>query len=159
MSALIRWGVYFGMLGGIIAIGWSEPLKTLFLPNVEVEDSAASLTPPPATLDQRILCPNCKGEGGVMVRKLNGGQIEDVRVMCNLCLGRGRRDLTVPRTGEVCRDCEGMGKRLVVQQIAGRNTTRKNALGPQFETLETAPEATSCSRCLGRGYYLKPGVQ
>lgn len=124
-------------------------------------------TPPPANNVNRhnIICPQCRGEGAVMVRRFTTGSVTDVKTMCALCMGRGKREFEIPPNYEICGDCGGMGKRLVRGIGSGTRSTslRRRPLSleeerDQFDGFaERAPTSTSCPRCLGRGAIYRPG--
>jgi len=115
-----------------------------------------------ATIRQNVICPQCKAEGSIMVRRKISGTITDTKVMCGLCMGAGKRAFEMPARSEVCPDCGGMGKRVLIQRGGGNTTTpdqgRMSGMAQGgFQNL--SPTSTSCVRCLSKGYFIRPGLQ
>lgn len=83
----------------------------------------------PPTGRLRARCPACDGQG----RYLFEGERRMARTLaCQVCGGRGHRDIFVPPGGRVCGLCNGMGRR--------------------HEMLDTGRMRTSaCPQCVGRG--------
>lgn len=120
------------------------------------------------TQTQHIICPVCNGEGGIMIRRspsalsAKDGKIrrdtlsatvEDVRETCPMCLGSGARNFVLPPRAELCPDCGGMGKRLSkIGAGAGASSLSHQGYDNQ------APLTIGCSRCLGKGYIMRPGI-
>lgn len=114
-------------------------------------------TNPDAIVRKRVVCGLCKGEGSLMVRRTVNASVEDLKTLCPLCMGNGKREFNISARAELCPDCSGMGKRVVYtsKAKAGRSYD-VNALGG---FVEQAPTTTSCSRCLGKGAFLRPGLK
>jgi len=112
---------------------------------------------------KRVVCPQCKGEGAVMVRRTVNASVTDVKTMCALCMGAGKREFDMPSKSEICPDCGGMGKRAIYSAAArqghrlGNASLDANDIRSGFQ--QQAPTSTSCPRCLGRGAIERPGLR
>src|SRR5262245_48109936 len=58
--------------------------------------------PPSGPAHKRIVCPVCKGEGFVMGRRTLNDNIVDVKTPCVMCMGRGKREIDLPKGAEIC---------------------------------------------------------
>ncbi len=137
-----------------------EEKAQLFAAKPLWETKVPQSTAKPMTKHNRILCPQCKGEGAVMVRR----GTNDVKMMCGLCMGAGKREFDMPSRDEVCPDCGGMGKRIVLHTVAprsGGSLSQQSLDGssPSGGFAKQAPTSTSCPRCLGKGHINRPGTQ
>ncbi|HEY5745836.1 MAG TPA: hypothetical protein VIU12_07155, partial [Chryseolinea sp.] len=111
---------------------------------------------------KHLVCPLCEGEGRYMVRRVIRGTITDVSNTCPLCMGIGKRIISMPQTARICSDCGGFGKRLLIVGAVKHGSTGKELR--TFDQIRTKkfgelPQTTACSRCLSRGFILRPGLE
>jgi hypothetical protein len=143
-----------------------EAVKTLYLQMSSAEQLAVSVS------QQYLVCPLCKAEGRLMLRRLVNGTITDISKTCPLCLGAGKKNLRHPNGSTICPDCSGFGRTLLVEmdkkklkkKNKGIQTQKLNSDGSIPEDDETAtfldvPKITACTRCLSRGYITQPGLR
>lgn len=105
-----------------------------------------------STIQKRVVCPQCRGEGSVMTRRVVNDILTDVKTICALCMGVGKREFTLSRGSEVCPDCGGMGKRTVIN-VKTQKRRELDAPGGFSQ------QSTACARCAGKGSITRPGLR
>lgn len=105
-----------------------------------------------SAVHKRVVCPHCKGEGSITTRRLVNDIVTDVKTICALCMGMGKREFTLPKGAEVCPDCGGLGKRPVIN-VKTQKRREVDAPGGFSQ------QSTSCARCAGKGSIVRPGLR
>jgi hypothetical protein len=96
----------------------------------------------------KVICPWCKGEGRIMVRREKG---TDDMVACVVCGSLGCTTRVMPPNAKQCPDCYGMGYRA----YSGKE---QRYIDPGAEVDSETGRLTrkTCKRCSGSGYLVIP---
>jgi hypothetical protein len=80
-----------------------------------------------------------------MIRRLSKGKYSDSKMNCEICLGRGYRDVLIPNGYKLCPDCDGLAKVPV-------------DVPENFPGGGVVKAGVPCSRCNSRGVVRQSGT-